>query len=172
MAISDRHQTGEGLKGILPFLTALFFAVFSVMPIEVPLAGKMAPFLTMIAVYYWTVFKPDLMPPVAVFTVGLIQDILGGGPLGMMAFLLLAVRQFIMFQGRAFLERDFLFNWMIFVIFALVFGVAYWGLTSFYVRELVNFWNALGQSTLTIIFFPAVVWLLRFVLSQLKTEKR
>ena len=161
-----------GLRGFLPFLTSLLLAIIMVLPYKIPYFGNLMPYLTLIAVYYWVVVRPELLPVSAVFVIGLLQDILGGGPLGMMALLLLLVRQFVLIQGRNFLERDFLFNWLIFVIISLVFGFCGWAVASVYYKTVLNYWHAVGQSLLTIALFPVITWGLGKVRKRLKAEKR
>ncbi|WP_417319468.1 rod shape-determining protein MreD [Emcibacter sp.] len=161
-----------GFRGLMPFLLSLLLAIITVLPYKIPYFGNLMPFLTLIAVYYWTVVRPELLPVSAVFIIGLLQDILGGGPLGMMALLLLLVRQFVLLQGRNFLERDFLFNWLIFVIISLVFGFSSWAVASIYYKTVLNYWHAVGQSLLTIAMFPVITWGFGKVRKRLKGDKR
>jgi rod shape-determining protein MreD len=44
-----------------------------------------APLLALIAVYFWALVRPDLMPPYLVLFVGLFEDLLSGGPAGVWA---------------------------------------------------------------------------------------
>ena len=142
------------------------------LPYRISFLDNLLPFLPLAAVYYWCIFKPNLVPVSAIFMLGLLQDILSGGPLGMTALLLVLVRLFVIRQGRRFLEREFLFNWLVFFIVALVFGLATWAISSIYIRETQYIWNAVGQSMLTIAVFPAIVWGLGFLRLLLVAEKR
>ncbi|MDG1437415.1 MAG: hypothetical protein P8P98_00465, partial [Emcibacteraceae bacterium] len=64
----------------------------------------------------------------------------------------------IFIQGRHFLERDFVFNSVVFVMLVLGFGAASWGIASFYVTELLDYWSVLGQVLMTIAFYPVITW--------------
>jgi rod shape-determining protein MreD len=44
-----------------------------------------APLLALTAVYFWALVRPDLMPPFVVLFVGLLEDLLSGGPAGIWA---------------------------------------------------------------------------------------
>ncbi|MBT5074339.1 MAG: rod shape-determining protein MreD, partial [Kordiimonadaceae bacterium] len=114
--ISQSKENSYGFKAVIPFLTILFLIIIMVLPYKIPLISDIMPFLTLIGVYYWSVFKPELLPIGVVFILGLLQDVLLGSPLGLMPLLLIVVQQFIYMQGRQFLERDFLFNWFVFVM--------------------------------------------------------
>lgn len=154
--ITHNKESDFGLKSVLPFFTILLLIIIMVLPYNIPLIGDIMPFLTLIGVYYWSVFKPELVPVSVVFVLGLLQDILLGSPLGLMSLLLVVVQQFIFYQGRQFLERDFLFNWFVFVMIVIGFGVLSWGITSFYLRVFLNFVDVIGQILLTIAFYPVI----------------
>lgn len=160
MNISPNKEVSIGFNATIPFLTILMLIILMVLPYNLPLISDIMPFLTLIAVYYWSVFKPEFLPIWIVFILGALQDILMGSPLGLMPLLLIIVQQFIFFQGRQFLERDFIFNWFVFVILVFGFGSMSWGITSLYFRALLDYWDVLGQILMTIAFYPVITWLL------------
>jgi len=41
--------------------------------------------LALAAIYFWALVRPDLMPPRAVLIIGLLEDLLSGGPPGLWA---------------------------------------------------------------------------------------
>ena len=61
----------------------------AMVPLRVPDLSPIVPSLAIIAIYYWVIYRPDLMPGWAVFLLGLIQDLLGGGPVGVHALVFL-----------------------------------------------------------------------------------
>ncbi|MBL4894279.1 MAG: rod shape-determining protein MreD [Emcibacter sp.] len=162
----------KGLRGLLPFISTLVLVLLMQIQYRLFFLDNIFPFLSLISVYYWSIFKPRLMPVAAVFLLGLLQDILSGGPLGMMALLLVLVQIFVVRQGRRFLEKEFLFNWLVFIFVALLFGLSNWVIASIYLKETQNFLNSFGQSMLTIAIFPGVAWALSWVRYLLVTENR
>jgi rod shape-determining protein MreD len=70
---------------LLPFLLTLGFVVVVNLPVSFTGRLMPAPSLALAAVYYWVLVRPDLMPPVAVFITGLLEDVLSGGPPGLWA---------------------------------------------------------------------------------------
>lgn len=161
--ISQNKESSFGIKSVLPFISILFLIIIMVLPYNMPLIGDIMPFLTLIGVYYWSVFKPELVPVSVVFVLGLLQDILLGSPFGLMSLLLVIVQQFIFSQGRQFLERDFLFNWFVFVMIVIGFGALSWAITSLYFRVFLDFVDVLGQILLTIAFYPLITWVLGLI---------
>ncbi|VAV89495.1 hypothetical protein MNBD_ALPHA01-334 [hydrothermal vent metagenome] len=172
MIKGPESKSERGFRGILPFVSTLLLVLLVQLQYGLAFLDDLLPFLPLTAVYYWCIFKPRLMPVSAVFLLGLLQDILSGGPLGMMALLLILVRIFVIRQGGRFLEREFLFSWLVFIIVALAFGLSTWAIASVYLKDGQNFWNALGQSMLTIAIFPVVAWALGRVRHLLVQENR
>ena len=69
------------------FLAALF--ILGVVSVPYPLSAFFkAPFLLM-AIYYWSIYRPTLLPPLLVFFAGLALDFLTGMPPGLSAVLFL-----------------------------------------------------------------------------------
>lgn len=160
MAISKSKEKTFGPSSFIPFMTVLLLIIIMMLPYNIGMIGDIMPYLTLIGVYYWSVFRASRLPIWTVFILGMLQDILLGSPLGMMSLLLIIVQQVIFIQGRQFLERDFVFNWFVFIMLALGFGVASWGIASLYIREILDFWSVLGQVLMTIAFYPVITWLL------------
>jgi rod shape-determining protein MreD len=163
MKINQAKESKIGIEGIVPSLTILFFMIIMVLPYKIPIIGEVMPFLTMMGVYYWSVFKPEMLPISVVFILGIIQDVLLGSPFGLMPLLLIIIQQFIYIQGRQFLERDFIFNWFVFVMVVFGFGILSWGITSLYFRTALDFLSILAQISLTIALYPVITWLLGIV---------
>lgn len=70
---------------LLPVLSALLLVLLVNLPVS--LTGDLfpAPLLALTAVYFWALVRPDLMPPVAVLVVGVLEDLLSGGAPGVWA---------------------------------------------------------------------------------------
>ncbi|MBL4802204.1 MAG: rod shape-determining protein MreD [Emcibacter sp.] len=162
----------RGLRGTLPFISTLVLVLLMLLQYRLFFLDNIFPFLSLIGVYYWSIFKPHLIPVSLVFMLGVLQDILSGGPLGMTALLLILVRIFVVRQGSRFLEREFLFNWLVFIFVAVVFGLLNWIIASLYIREAQNLWNIFGQIMLTIAIFPGIAWGLSWVRYLLVKESR
>ena len=77
-------------RSFVPFLVTLMLAILMALPLRLPALSTIMPAFTLIAVYYWAVHKPHLMPLWAVFLIGLVQDLLSGEPLGVAIIVLFA----------------------------------------------------------------------------------
>ncbi len=70
------------LGAVIPFFCAVIGAIIANMPVSV-LGGVLpAPMLALMPIYFWCLVRPDLMPPFAAFTIGVLEDLLCGGPPG------------------------------------------------------------------------------------------
>ena len=60
-------------------------------PLGLPEQAALLPAVALGCVWFWSLFRPDAMPPPVVFLIGLLLDLLGYLPLGVGVFTLLAV---------------------------------------------------------------------------------
>ena len=87
-------------RSLAPGLITLLLILLSVMPTKIPGWSHIAPALVLMSVYYWAIYRPDLLPLPAVFALGLIQDVLAGTPIGINAFTLLVAYGLVVSQRR------------------------------------------------------------------------
>ncbi len=86
----------------IPLLCGLIGVLLSCMPVS--LTGGMVPppLLGFMPVYFWCLIRPDLMPPAVAFAVGLAQDLLTGGPVGLWTASFIASYAFVDRQRDSF----------------------------------------------------------------------
>jgi rod shape-determining protein MreD len=73
------------LGSLLPVLSAVLLVMLVNLPVTLTGGLFPAPLLALTAVYFWALVRPDLMPPFVVLFVGLLEDLLSGGPAGIWA---------------------------------------------------------------------------------------
>ena len=71
------------LAQLLPALLAVILVMLSNMPVSFTGGLLPPPALALASVYCWVLVRPDLMPPLVVLLIGLSEDLLSGGPLGL-----------------------------------------------------------------------------------------
>lgn len=141
-------------RNLLPVAVTVAVLLAGVLPLHIAALQSVWPALPVIAVFYWTLYRPDLLPAVAVFFIGLLQDILVGLPIGVSACVLVGVHAAVNTQRRFFAGRSFEVTWLGFALVAtaaLLFG---WLLTSLYYLELIAPEKLAFQVVTTIGFFP------------------
>ena len=60
-------------RSLFPFTLTLLLVMVGMVPLRVPDLSPIVPSLGLIAVYYWAIYRPDLLPAWAVFVIGLIK---------------------------------------------------------------------------------------------------
>ena len=70
------------LSALLPLLCGLLAVLVSNLPLSLSNGLVPAPLLGLVPVYFWCLVRPDLMTPAAVFFIGILEDIMAGGPPG------------------------------------------------------------------------------------------
>jgi rod shape-determining protein MreD len=104
---------------------ALFLTV-NVMAISFPFTGAVkVPYFLMV-VYFWSIFRPSLLPVWFVFAAGMIMDSLTGLPLGLSALVFVLSRWFILDQRRFFLAHSFAAIWLGFGLLSIAAGFFQW----------------------------------------------
>lgn len=154
-------QRLDGLaRRLTPFGLTLVLVLVSLIPSHVPGFARIVPMLGLMSIYHWAIHRPDLLPPIAAFAVGVLHDFLTGLPVGVTAVVFLAVHAVLATQRRFFVGKHFAVMWMGFVLVAAAAAVASWGLVSAYYVRLVDVSAPMHQFLITVGAFPLVAWLL------------
>ena len=153
-------RVNNGAARLLPVATTLLAAVISVLPVQIPGYAALTPVFTLMAVYHWTIYRPDLLPPAALFAVGLTEDLLAGSPIGVNALLLLLTRVAVLGHRRYFINRNFPFVWTGFTLLTVVAMLGLWGLHCVLDLSLLDFRNAVIRAALTVAIFPLASFML------------
>lgn len=146
-------------RHLMPAVTTLFLVLLSVVPLGIPGYAHVTPALTLMSVFYWVVYRPDLMPPSLVFVVGLAEDLLNGYPLGLTAIVLLAVYGITGTQRATFLSKPFFIVWGGFVVISFGASVLGWMLMSIFSFSWIFPDTVLFRFALTAALFPAAAWI-------------
>ena len=154
------YRAGRALRGLAPFASILLLVFIGALPFPVPGLSPVMPALTVIAVYYWSIYRPDLLPLVATFFIGLVQDAIQGTPLGMSALVLLLVQGTVVSQRRFFRGKTFLVEWWGFMLVAPVAALIGWLLISAHAGTIVVPRPLGVRLVLTFAAYPCLSWLL------------
>ena len=116
--------------------------------------------LPVMAVYYWSVHRPELLPFGTVFLIGLVIDTLTGGTLGFNALMLLLVSAFMRPQQRHLAERGFAVHWVIFMIVVTLFEFLRWILMAAIAQKFLSLGDPALRVLLAIALYPCLSWFL------------
>jgi len=153
-----RDRLEAALRPVVPFAVSMLAVFLACLPYRIPALPTVMPWLPLIAVYYWTLARPDLLPAGGAFTVGLFYDLLSGGPLGLMALLALATHRLVLGQRRYLIGRPFMIGWGGFAVIAAAATLAGWLTAGVYYGTLPAVGPVLMRFVLTVATYPALAW--------------
>ena len=154
------QQADNPVARLLPIATTLLATVISIQPAHIPGDAALTPAFTLMAVYHWTIYRPDLLPPLALFLAGITQDLLTGAPPGVTALVLLLARAVVLRQRRHFVNRPFPFVWAGFTVLTGSSILLLWTLHCLLDGVVVDFRGTVFRAVLTISMFPMASFLL------------
>jgi rod shape-determining protein MreD len=154
LSIADRIVLA--VRMVLPYsvLVALFF--MGLISAPYPFSAILdTPFFLM-AIYFWAIYRPTLLPSWLAFLSGLLLDILSGVPLGLNALLFVLIRMIIVDQRRFLLAQSFMMIWLGFAFVDIGYHIAQWllfSLMAFRFMPIEDLWVVMF---LGFAFFPLV----------------
>ena len=142
-----------------PFLLALTLVIVNLIPLHLTDYAAISPDLALMAVYYWALHRPSLMPAIAVFIIGLFQDFLSGGPIGLSAGTLILVFAVAVSQARFFYGKSFLVVWWGFMMVSVGVATIQWIVVSIFFGTLISPDPAFFECVMNIAGYPILGWL-------------
>ncbi|MCC9626007.1 rod shape-determining protein MreD [Thalassospira sp. MA62] len=147
-------------RGLVPAFSVFTLLLVNLLPLSVPLLATASPALPLMAVFYWSVNRPDLFTALTAFLLGLLQDLLMGFPLGVSSLVMLLVQTGSASQGRFFHNKPFSVMWWGFALVAVPALLLQWLLSSALNGALLPIKGTLISYVLTAVLFPIVAWVL------------
>ena len=158
----ERHKSF--LYSIIPFGATLLAIILVILPVRFLGSPGVSPALPLICVFFWAFQRPEGIPEpsllLAVFGLGLYQDLLGSGEIGLNAIVFLSLFAGVASQVRFFRDKPFFVIFYGFVIVVFLALFTEWLFTSLLYQLIFDPMPVLIQFMLTVLFFPAVFWLL------------
>ncbi len=153
------HRLDLAARNLLPALLTLSLVVIALVPLRVPDLSPVIPALALVAVYYWTVHRPDLMPVWAVFLIGLFQDLLTSGPVGVGLLTLLLVFGMVEGLRRYLVNATFTTIWVVFALVSAASFGASWIFTCLIEARLIDPDPVFFRYLTTLAAYPCLAWL-------------
>ena len=148
------------MVNVLPIATTVVAALLSIEPLRIGGFTALTPAFTLMAVYYWTLYRPDLLPALSLFIIGVIQDLLSGGLPGATAIMLLLVRAIVSSHRHYLVDQPFPFIWAGFTLLTGGAMLFLWALHSLLAGNVLELREPILRAVLTISMFPVASLLL------------
>ncbi|MBV9826151.1 MAG: rod shape-determining protein MreD [Alphaproteobacteria bacterium] len=148
-------RVNNGIGRAWPLFTTLVMAVLTMLPVRIPGYAALTPAFTLMAVYHWTIYRPDLLPSTGLFAIGLVEDLLTGAPVGAGTLVLLIARAGVLRYRRLFVNRGFPFVWAGFTLLAAAVMGMLWAFNCLIMLDLIDIRATVFRLVLTVAAFPA-----------------
>lgn len=148
------------LGSVVPVLLAMLGVAVANLPVSFLGGIVPPPLLGLMPVYFWCLVRPDLMPPFWAFVVGLLEDVLSGGPPGIWTLAFITTYAVVDRQRDVFAGLSGLGAILGFAIAAAV------ACATAYIVEALYYWRipplapVMGELAMSVFFYlPAAMFL-------------
>lgn len=152
-------RLSAAFRNAVPGMLMLALVIGSAIPLRLPAYAIVAPMIPLMALYYWAVHRPDLLPFPMAFVLGILEDVLLGAPLGVHAFIYMIVLLVVSSQRRFLIGRSFWVLWWGFLIVAPLTALLEWVLYSAVFGVVMPVEPAIFRTLMTVGAFPALAWI-------------
>ncbi len=142
------------LKAAAPTMLGVLGVLILAAPIRLFEGFAPTPILPLVIVFFWSVYGPDYLPPLSVFVIGLLQDLLTGGPLGLWPAVYLVTQYIVMSQRAYFLGREQKVVWLGFALASIGAGLILWLVMSLLSGALLPVRHLMSQLAVTVLIYP------------------
>ncbi len=161
-----------GARRLMPFGITLILMLFAMTPTYISGLSHITPMYAFMAVYFWSIYRPDLLGYGTVFFIGILEDLLAGTPLGSSALILLVCQRVVFSQQKFFNSRPFGLIWAAFALLALAASIIRWvcvGLAGS--SGFTPFGTMMAGALMTIALYPIVAWVMAKAQMNLLTQQ-
>lgn len=143
-----------------PATTTALLLLFAAAPLGLPGQAELQASVALACVFFWSLFRPASMPPVAVFGIGMLTDLLGFAPPGVGVLSLLMVHGLAFRWRRLLVRQGFVVVWLAFAAIATGAAGVQWALTSLLTFRLLSPGPGVFQSAIGAGLYPALATIL------------
>lgn len=123
-------RAGRIVMTVTPFVIGIACVLLSFVPFGRIVGSPLTPAFPLMAIYYWAIVRPEMFPPLAVFTVGVLFDLLSGGEIGLWAFVYVVTYSIVVTQRPLVVNAPFSAFWVGFALAAALAGAIGWVVVS------------------------------------------
>ncbi len=138
---------------LVPFLCGVVAVLISNLPLSLTNGLIPAPLLGLVPIYFWCLVRPDLMTPAAVFGIGVLEDIMAGGPPGVWTLSFVITYAVIDRQRDAFAGLPGLAAVLGFATAALITCTCAYLIIALYYWQIPLLSPIVGELAMTVLFY-------------------
>jgi len=150
----------NGFRLLVPLALLAFLFLLSIVSLPFPVVHAIKPAWILMVIYYWSIFRPTLMPPSLCFFTGLLLDLVSGLPLGVYAIIFTLVQWIVRDQRRFLMGQAYFTIWCVFSLVAGLSLIVQWALYGFVQSQWMSLTPVMINVLATIFLFPLVTILM------------
>lgn len=151
------------VASVIPVTFAILGTLIANTPVSFLGGIVPAPLLGLMAIYFWCLVRPDLMPPFWAFAVGILEDVLSGGPPGVWTVSFIVTYALIDRQRDAFAGLSGLGAILGFATAAATACAIAYAVMAIYFWRMPPFAPVMGELATSVIFYVPVAMFLGLV---------
>lgn len=157
------QRLGLGVRFLLPLATFALFFVLNVVSVPMPYHALVKiPFLLM-ALFYWSVHRPSIVPPIFAFILGVLLDLLLLSPIGTHALLFVGFTWLVRDQRKVLTGQSFIVVWIGFAVALSIVSFAEWIVMSLLGWSWMPIGSPIMQIVLGVFLYPVMSSFLHFI---------
>ncbi len=134
--------------------------ILSVTALPLPHADTIKPAWLLMVVYYWSIYRPTIMPPWLCFASGLLLDLISGLPIGVHAAIFTLAQMIVRNQRRFLMGQAYITIWGVFALVATLCLFIQWTLYGMVSEGFTSIAPVMMTIAATVFLFPVVTLLL------------
>ena len=151
----------DALRIMLAYGVFLLLLLLMMSNWAMPYFNVLKPQLVLVLVYYWTLYRPTLMPPWVIFVAGILLDLTTPVlPIGTHAASYLLISAILKPRRRMMMGQSFIVVWAGFVVATLMDLLLKWLLINLFSASSLDFQTMLLNGLMTVLSFPLLVMVL------------
>jgi rod shape-determining protein MreD len=156
LPIDSRPPYGLMVWAVISILLSL---IFYSAPLRIANGPDLMPMLPLITLFIWSTVRPRFIPPIVIFIVGLLNDVLTGGVLGIWALAYLTALTIARSRDEDGPTREFGPVWIRFIVVLAIAMPVAWGAGSLAIGQLAPVRPLLIESVASGLMFPLLALL-------------
>ncbi|MEE2526267.1 rod shape-determining protein MreD [Hyphobacterium sp. HN65] len=132
---------------------------FYAAPLRIAGGPDLMPMLPLITLFIWSTVRPRFIPPIVIFVVGLLQDVLSGGVMGIWALAYLSAMTITRSREEEGPTREIGPVWIRFLVTLIIAVPIAWGAGSLVIGQMAPVRPLLIESVASALMFPLIALL-------------
>ena len=157
----------DAWRNLLPMLVLIVFAFVQQVPTRIPELSYMTPSLVIAGLFYWCIYRVDLVPLLGIFVLGIFEDIMTNDLFGFHALIFLIISAVCRWHRRFFYKQEFIVLWAGLSVLVLGISILKWLLYMIVHTQLLSYYPLLFSALATIFIYPIVALLMSIIHNRL-----